>query len=131
MAEPMILALSCADRPGIVARVTGYLAQMGGNIIDLHRRILFASTLCQGAEAAMLSGDKENAADFARRFRAFWPLADEDLYMFERIRATERWLQTGVAEPVTTFWSIWPASALSGPVLCNRAISMHSANCSR
>lgn len=34
MAEPMILALSCADRPGIVARVTGYLAQMGGNIIE-------------------------------------------------------------------------------------------------
>lgn len=34
MSEPMILALSCADRPGIVARVTGYLAQMGGNIIE-------------------------------------------------------------------------------------------------
>ncbi|EJL31175.1 formyltetrahydrofolate deformylase [Novosphingobium sp. AP12] len=34
MAEPMILALSCADRPGIVARVTGYLAQSGCNIIE-------------------------------------------------------------------------------------------------
>ncbi len=34
MAESLILALSCADRPGIVARVTGYLAQMGGNIIE-------------------------------------------------------------------------------------------------
>ena len=34
MVEPMILALSCADRPGIVARVTGYLAQMGCNIIE-------------------------------------------------------------------------------------------------
>ena len=34
MPEPLILALSCADRPGIVARVTGYLAQMGGNIIE-------------------------------------------------------------------------------------------------
>lgn len=34
MAEPLILALSCADRPGIVARVTGYLAQMSGNIIE-------------------------------------------------------------------------------------------------
>lgn len=30
----MILALSCADRPGIVARVTGYLAQSGCNIIE-------------------------------------------------------------------------------------------------
>ncbi|WP_067736977.1 formyltetrahydrofolate deformylase [Novosphingobium naphthalenivorans] len=34
MPEPLILALSCADRPGIVARVTGYLAQMGSNIIE-------------------------------------------------------------------------------------------------
>ncbi|MFC3212960.1 MULTISPECIES: formyltetrahydrofolate deformylase [Novosphingobium] len=34
MAEPLILALSCADRPGIVARVTGYLAQMGANIVE-------------------------------------------------------------------------------------------------
>ncbi|WP_159977547.1 MULTISPECIES: formyltetrahydrofolate deformylase [unclassified Novosphingobium] len=34
MPEPMILALSCADRPGIVARVTGYLARMGCNIIE-------------------------------------------------------------------------------------------------
>lgn len=34
MAEPLILAFSCADRPGIVARVTGYLAQMGANIIE-------------------------------------------------------------------------------------------------
>ncbi|MBB4859344.1 formyltetrahydrofolate deformylase [Novosphingobium chloroacetimidivorans] len=31
---PLILALSCTDRPGIVARVTGYLAQAGGNIIE-------------------------------------------------------------------------------------------------
>lgn len=34
MAEPLILAFSCADRPGIVARVTGYLAQMGANITE-------------------------------------------------------------------------------------------------
>ncbi|WP_103098792.1 formyltetrahydrofolate deformylase [Novosphingobium guangzhouense] len=34
MTSPLILALSCADRPGIVARVTGYLAQMGANIIE-------------------------------------------------------------------------------------------------
>ncbi|MCJ2183511.1 formyltetrahydrofolate deformylase [Novosphingobium sp. 1949] len=34
MSQPLILALSCKDRPGIVARVTGYLAQCGGNIIE-------------------------------------------------------------------------------------------------
>ncbi|MEO6091475.1 MAG: formyltetrahydrofolate deformylase [Novosphingobium sp.] len=34
MAEALILALSCRDRPGIVARVTGYLADLGGNITE-------------------------------------------------------------------------------------------------
>ncbi|PEQ14547.1 formyltetrahydrofolate deformylase [Novosphingobium sp. PC22D] len=34
MAEPLILALSCRDRPGIVARVTGFLFEQGGNIIE-------------------------------------------------------------------------------------------------
>ncbi len=34
MTQPLILALSCKDRPGIVARVTGYLAQCGANIIE-------------------------------------------------------------------------------------------------
>ena len=34
MSQPLILALSCADRPGIVARVTGYLAQCGCNIVE-------------------------------------------------------------------------------------------------
>lgn len=29
-----ILTLSCADRPGITARVTGYLAERGGNILE-------------------------------------------------------------------------------------------------
>jgi len=34
MAEPLILALSCRDRPGIVARVTSFLFEAGGNIIE-------------------------------------------------------------------------------------------------
>ncbi len=34
MAEVQILTLSCLDRPGITARVTGYLFEMGGNIIE-------------------------------------------------------------------------------------------------
>jgi formyltetrahydrofolate deformylase len=34
MAEPLILALSCRDRPGVVARVTGFLFEQGGNIIE-------------------------------------------------------------------------------------------------
>ena len=34
MAQTQILTLSCIDRPGITARVTGYLAERGGNILE-------------------------------------------------------------------------------------------------
>ncbi|ALE15334.1 Formyltetrahydrofolate deformylase [Altererythrobacter epoxidivorans] len=34
MSNELILTLSCADRPGITARVSGFLYQHGGNILD-------------------------------------------------------------------------------------------------
>ena len=34
MASPLILTLSCPDRPGITARVTGFLFERGCNILD-------------------------------------------------------------------------------------------------
>ena len=34
MADPLVLTLSCADRPGLTALVTGFLAQRGGNILE-------------------------------------------------------------------------------------------------
>ena len=34
MAEALILTLSCKDRPGITAKVTSYLYEMGGNILE-------------------------------------------------------------------------------------------------
>ena len=34
MAEPLVLTLSCADRPGITARVTGFLFEHGGNVLE-------------------------------------------------------------------------------------------------
>ena len=34
MAEVQTLTLSCADRPGITARVTGYLFEQGGNVYE-------------------------------------------------------------------------------------------------
>ncbi len=34
MAEPLILTLSCPDRPGITARVTGFLFENGGNVLE-------------------------------------------------------------------------------------------------
>ena len=34
MAEPLVLILSCADRPGITASVTSYLFERGGNVLE-------------------------------------------------------------------------------------------------
>jgi formyltetrahydrofolate deformylase len=34
MTAPLILTLSCEDKPGIVSRVTGFLADLGGNILE-------------------------------------------------------------------------------------------------
>ena len=34
MTAPLILTLSCDDKPGIVARVTGFLADLGANILE-------------------------------------------------------------------------------------------------
>jgi formyltetrahydrofolate deformylase len=34
MSEVQILTLSCRDKPGITAKVTGYLFEMGGNILE-------------------------------------------------------------------------------------------------
>ncbi|HAN88679.1 MAG TPA: formyltetrahydrofolate deformylase, partial [Erythrobacter sp.] len=33
-ADPLVLTLSCADRPGITARVTSFLFERGGNILE-------------------------------------------------------------------------------------------------
>ena len=34
MSEPLVLTLSCADRPGITARVASFLFERGGNILE-------------------------------------------------------------------------------------------------
>ena len=34
MPEVQTLTLSCKDRPGITARVTGYLFEQGGNVLE-------------------------------------------------------------------------------------------------
>jgi len=34
MSDPLILTLSCADRPGITARATGFLFEQGCNILE-------------------------------------------------------------------------------------------------
>ena len=34
MTAPLVLTLSCADRPGITATVTGFLFERGGNVLE-------------------------------------------------------------------------------------------------
>ena len=34
MSQPLVLTLSCADRPGITARVASFLFERGGNILE-------------------------------------------------------------------------------------------------
>jgi formyltetrahydrofolate deformylase len=34
MSEPLVLTLSCTDRPGITARVTSFLFERGGNVLE-------------------------------------------------------------------------------------------------
>lgn len=77
-----VLTLACPDRPGIVARVTGWLYQAGGNILDAQQfddvetgrffaRILFTI----GFEGA--SGDAGGDGSLDALRSGFAPLGDE------------------------------------------------------
>jgi len=75
-AAPLILALSCKDRPGIVARVTGYLAQAGGNIIEAQQ----FNDLAQGKFFMRVAFDPGSAdrEDIRAKYRdGFGPVAHE------------------------------------------------------
>lgn len=74
--SPLILAFSCADRPGIVARVTGYLAQMGANIVEAQQ----FDDLEQGRFFMRVAFDPGARADSAGREdirEGFGPIAHE------------------------------------------------------
>lgn len=79
-AEPSaehVLTLSCPDRPGIVARVTGWLHQAGGNILDaqqfddLETGRFFARIVFGAAP-----GETRPTSDTASLRASFTPLAD-------------------------------------------------------
>ena len=80
-AAPMILTLSCPDRPGIVARVSGFLFERGGNILDAQQyddaetgrffmRVVFDAG--PGAVDALTA----EFATLARTFDMSWSLRD-------------------------------------------------------
>ena len=83
MTQDLILTLSCRDRPGITARVTGYLFSCGGNILEAQQfndqddgqffmRVEFA---CPAASTdGVRAGFGAIAADYAMR----WTLRAKD-----------------------------------------------------
>lgn len=72
MGEVQILTLSCRDRPGIVARVTGLLAELGGNILEAQQ----FDDLESGDFFMRVAFDPDGG-DPARFRTAFAPLSDE------------------------------------------------------
>ncbi|MFA5123268.1 formyltetrahydrofolate deformylase [Zavarzinia sp.] len=76
-----ILTLSCPDRPGIVARVSTYLFENGGNILEAHQfddtetgrffmRVVFALV----GEGATIEGFRKGFAAIAADFAMDWTL---------------------------------------------------------
>ena len=72
MPEVQILTLSCVDRPGITARVTGYLFERGCNILEAQQ----FNDQDQGSFFMRVEFDPGEAAPAAMR-EGFAPLAEE------------------------------------------------------
>ena len=77
----MILTLSCPDRPGIVAGVSGFLFERGGNILDAQqyddpetRRFFMRVVFDPGGRA--LDELRAAFADLARTYAMDWSLRD-------------------------------------------------------
>jgi formyltetrahydrofolate deformylase len=82
MSAAYVLALSCPDRPGLVAAVAGFLADNGGNILDsqqfddLDSGRFFMRVVFELADAAGLSVVAERFGDLAARYAMHWTLRD-------------------------------------------------------
>lgn len=81
------LTISCADRPGIVAAVSGFLQQRGFNIVHSDQH----------------STDPEGGAFFMRNE---FCLPSQDESLFERVKEE---FQTEVADPFGMSWNMHPA----------------------
>ncbi|WP_374634833.1 formyltetrahydrofolate deformylase [Ferrovibrio sp.] len=82
-AHPIVLTLSCADRPGIVASVSNHLFDAGFNILDAQQfddvlsdrffmRVTFAATRANGDLKAVQEGFRP----IAERFAMTWTMRD-------------------------------------------------------
>lgn len=81
MPDPFILSLSCPDRPGIVAAVSGYLFETGCNILDAQQyddtgtnrffmRVLFNAV----GDGIALAALRDGFAPIAGRFGMAWQM---------------------------------------------------------
>ena len=84
MTEPLVLTLTCQDRPGITARVTGLLFEHGANVLDAqqfgdreagHFFMRVAYDPGEGDAAAVRAGLASIAADFGMD----WTLRDRSV----------------------------------------------------
>ncbi len=83
MAEPLVLTLSCADRPGITARVTSFLFDRGGNILEAQQfndRTSDAFFMRVEFDRGLSTPDsiREDFAPLAREHAMDWKLASRD-----------------------------------------------------
>ena len=92
MTAPLILSISCADRPGIVARVTGFLADAGANVLEAQQfddlesgrffmRVVFDP---DGASREALSAERAGL-DLDALAEAFESVAEDDGASFEEV----------------------------------------------
>jgi formyltetrahydrofolate deformylase len=76
------LRLQCADRPGLVARVAGFLAERGGNIIDAQQYDdwsndrFFMRVAFDAGESASLEGLRSDLAPIAQELGMDWSIGD-------------------------------------------------------
>ncbi|ASJ89515.1 formyltetrahydrofolate deformylase [Porphyrobacter sp. CACIAM 03H1] len=87
MAEPLVLTLACSDRPGITARVTGFLFERGANILDAQQfndraesggTDRFFMRVVFDPDGSTADGLRNDFAALADEFGMEWKMARED-----------------------------------------------------
>ncbi|MFN9498769.1 MAG: formyltetrahydrofolate deformylase [Erythrobacteraceae bacterium] len=87
MTQPLILTLACADRPGITARVTGFLFERGCNILDAQQfndragnggEDRFFMRVVFDPDGSTADGLRADLAALAGEYAMDWKMATED-----------------------------------------------------
>jgi formyltetrahydrofolate deformylase len=84
MASTLLMTLDCADRVGLLARITGFVAGQGGNFVEVHQYTdtlnswFFARFAFEVPEGAPLRSVREAFAPIAVELNASWNIRDRD-----------------------------------------------------